>query len=61
MMLHGAVDSLEEVLVEGEASTQAMPDFALVDVNGTSSSYNQAISPSDYLEQVSGWYFTYST
>ena len=61
MMLHGGVDSFEELLVEGEGSAQAMPDFALVDVNGTSSSYNQAVSPSDYLEQVTGWYFTYAT
>ena len=61
MMLHGGVNPFDELLVEGEAGAQAMPDFALVDVNGTSSSYNQAVSPRDYLEQVSGWYFTYST
>lgn len=34
-----------------------VPDFALTDVNSTSSTYNQEVSPRDYLEQVSGWYF----
>jgi hypothetical protein len=37
------------------------PDFALVDVNPTSLTYNHPVSPRDYLEQVSGWYFTYAT
>jgi hypothetical protein len=36
-------------------------DFALTDVNSTSSTYNQSVSPRDYLEQVSGWYFGYAT
>jgi len=58
MMLHGGMDPFEELLAEGETSAQAMPDFALVDVNATSSSYNQAVSPRDHLERVSGWYFS---
>lgn len=37
------------------------PDFALLDVNSTSPTYKQPVSPRDYLEQVSGWYFTYAT
>lgn len=44
---------------EGEAT--AMPDFHLVDLNPASSRYNQSISPRDYLEQVSAWYFSHST
>ncbi len=38
-----------------------MPDFQLTDVNSTSSTYNQAVSPRDYLQQVSGWYFGHAT
>ena len=38
-----------------------VPDFALTDVNSTSSTYNQSVSPGDYLEQVSGWYFGHAT
>lgn len=37
------------------------PDFSLTDVNATSPTHNQEVSPRDYLEQVSGWYFTYAT
>ena len=42
-------------LAEGEAD--AMPDFALTDVNSSSNTYQQEVSPRDYLDQVSGWYF----
>ena len=36
-------------------------DFGLVDVNPTSSTYEQVVSPRDYLKQVSGWYFGHAT
>lgn len=42
--------------VEGRA-----PDFLLVDVNTASSRYGQMVSPRDYLQEVSGWYFIHST
>ncbi len=38
-----------------------MPDFSLEDVNTTSSTYGQLVSPRDYLRQVSGWYFGKAT
>ena len=40
---------------EGEGTPR--PDFSLLDVNSASPTYQQAVSPRDYLEQVSGWYF----
>jgi hypothetical protein len=40
---------------EGEGDP--LPDFALVDANTTSPTHEQSVSPRDYLEQVSGWYF----
>lgn len=36
---------------------QVLPDFALEDVNPSSSSYGQAVAPSDFRAQVSAWYF----
>jgi hypothetical protein len=42
-------------------SGEAVPDFSLQDVNPTSSTYDQAVSPRDYLEQVSAWYFGSAT
>ena len=41
--------------------TEIMPDFALPDVNDTSSTFAQSVSPRDYLGQVSGWYFGKAT
>ncbi len=38
-----------------------VPDFALLDVNSTSDSYEQMVSPRDHLHQVSAWYFGHST
>ena len=37
------------------------PDFALVDLDPGSPRFGETISPRDYLEQVSGWYFIHST
>lgn len=43
------------------ADIEMVPDFALVDVNETSSTYDRSVSPRDYLQQVSGWYFGAAT
>jgi hypothetical protein len=37
------------------------PDFALEDVNATSESFGQTVSPRDLIESVSGWYFAHAT
>jgi hypothetical protein len=55
LALDGALTSAFGLAPEAEAAP--MPDFALIDVNANSATYNQGISPRDYLEQVSGWYF----
>ena len=57
-LLHGG-DGIPAVLPEGEAV--AMPDFSLTDVNTASATANQGVSPRDYLQQVSGWYFGTAT
>lgn len=38
-----------------------VPDFSLVDVNPTSATFDQQVSPRDYLQKVSAWYFGHST
>ena len=45
----------------GEGEGTPRPDFHLTDVNSASSRYNQTISPRDYLQQVSAWYFGHAT
>jgi hypothetical protein len=39
----------------------AMPDFAVVDVNADSPRFEEAVSPRDYLGQISAWYFGAAT
>lgn len=46
---------------EGEVATSQVADFHLLDVNETSSTFGQRISPRDYLGQVTGWYFGHAT
>ena len=55
LALDGALTSALGPAPEAEAAP--MPDFELIDVNPNAATYNQGISPRDYLEQVSGWYF----
>jgi hypothetical protein len=38
-----------------------VPEFALLDLNPSSLTFEQPVSPRDHLEKVSGWYFTYAT
>lgn len=45
----------------GGAVAQMVPDFSLVDVNPSSMSSGQPVSPRDYLLRVSAWYFGHST
>jgi predicted component of type VI protein secretion system len=41
--------------------TLQVADFALPDVNPNSATHDQAISPRDYLNKVSAWYFGHAT
>lgn len=45
----------------GEPGPEALPDFSAPDVNPNSAHFGEVISPRDYLEQVSAWYFGHST
>ena len=38
-----------------------VPDFVLTDVNPESATAAQAVSPRDYLQKVSAWYFGHAT
>lgn len=58
-LLHGG-DAIPAVL-PGEGEATAMPNFTLTDVNSGSTTANQGVSPRDYLQQVSGWYFGTAT
>ena len=49
------------MLVAADGENAAVPDFDLVDTNATSPTYDQTVSPRDYLAQVSAWYFGEAT
>ena len=46
---------------EGITIGAIVPDFTLPDINPTSPSFNQIISPRDYQGTVSAWYFGHAT
>ena len=45
----------------GIDASDPMPDWSLVDINPNSPTCNQSISPRDYLQKTSGWYFMHAT
>jgi hypothetical protein len=43
------------------AGENALADFSLEDLNPSSDTYGQPVSPRDTLEAVSGWYFVHAS
>lgn len=50
-----------EQLESRQMLAQTVADFGLMDVNESSSTYDQPVSPRDFVGEVSGWYFGHST
>jgi hypothetical protein len=57
VLLHGG----DLLIAEAEGSDGPVPDFELLDVNPDSDTFDQNVSPRDYLQQASGWYFGYAS
>lgn len=51
------LESRQLLAVDAAGEGDPRPNFSLEDLNSASPTYQQAVSPRDYLEQVSGWYF----
>ena len=45
----------------GPNPDEMVPDFSLADVNPTSTRFGEAVSPRDYLNRISAWYFGSAT
>ncbi len=43
------------------ARAEMVPDFTLTDTNLTSSTHGQPVSPRNYLDKASAWYFGHAT
>ena len=59
-LLHASSLVSDDLGSEGEPY-EIVPDFSLVDVNPTSDTFNQTISPRDFDQGISAWYFGRST
>jgi hypothetical protein len=44
-----------------DPANQPMPDFQLTDVNTNSPTYSLLVSPRDFENTISAWYFGHST
>jgi hypothetical protein len=51
----------EETTAPPGPTASAAPDFSLQDVNPNSSTSAQMVSPRQYLDQISAWYFGHAT
>lgn len=50
------------ILVAAEVhADEPVPDFAIFDVNATSATFEERVSPRDHLGHVSAWYFGHAT
>ena len=50
-----------EELESRQLAADMVSDFMLTDVNSTSPTYGQSVSPRDFQGQVSAWYFGHAT
>lgn len=57
----GCKDDAPAVTAPPLVAADAVPDFSLTDVNPTSATSDQQVSPRDHLQHVSAWYFGHST
>ena len=58
-LLLGACGEAASGLPGGEPRPEdRLPNFSLIDVNPSSSTFDRPVSPRAQLEKVSGWYFT---
>jgi hypothetical protein len=53
----GTGDSSGSDTGSGGESAIAMSDFQLEDLNPASPRYGETVSPRNYMEEISGWYF----
>ena len=58
---HESLESRQLLDASGLGAGEPLDDFQLDDVNSTSPTYQQAVSPQDFRGGASAWYFFHST
>jgi hypothetical protein len=61
LLFTGCGDDSKPTAPPQDNTGKLAPDFSLQDVNSTSASHAQQVSPRDYLEKISAWYFGSAT
>lgn len=61
LLFEGRDLSSSDSMNTAEGESEPAPDFALIDVNPASATYQRTVSPRNYLGSVSAWLFGYST
>lgn len=54
-------ESIVALVDKAEGEVAPMADFSLVDVNPNSTTYNDRVSPRQFIGQMSAWYFGHAT
>ncbi|MBD3161305.1 MAG: hypothetical protein GF346_03805 [Candidatus Eisenbacteria bacterium] len=54
-------DDSSEPTSSDPSGEEVVADFAVVDVNPNSSTHEEVVSPRQFLEQISAWYFGHAT
>jgi hypothetical protein len=58
----GQTSAQTPTLPDGNSMVMGLePEFRLEDVNTSSERYGDGVSPRDYLQKVTGWYFGWAT
>ena len=60
-LLHAGSHGSDDLPADVEVAENAVSHFSLVDANPASPTFNQPVSPRDYLGEISAWMFGYST
>ncbi len=55
-LFHEALEARQLLDASGLAHGEPVSDFAIVDVNATSATFNQSVSPRDFEGQTTAWY-----
>ena len=61
ILLAGCKDEKTLVTDPIVTSSDLVEDFTLLDVNPNSTTHDQPVSPRDYMQKVSAWYFGHAT
>ena len=62
MILSVACDDKNTLVTDPvTTSMDLVVDFSLLDVNPNSATHDQPVSPRDYMQKVSAWYFGHAT